>query len=46
MRNLRVPLGYADSHYHLRQHIELVRAKVKEMRAEAGLSGPPAGAGS
>lgn len=31
VRNLRVPLGYADTSYHLRQHVDLVRAKVKEM---------------
>jgi TRAP transporter TAXI family solute receptor len=45
VRNLRVPLGYADAHYHLRQHVELVRAKVKEQQA-ACVSGPPAAAGS
>jgi TRAP transporter TAXI family solute receptor len=45
VRNLRVPLGYADSHYHLRQHVELVRGKVKEQRA-ACVSEPPAAAGS
>ena len=35
VRALRVPLTYADAHYHLRLHIDLVRAKVKEMRAAA-----------
>jgi TRAP-type uncharacterized transport system substrate-binding protein len=35
VRNLRVPLGYADAHYHLRLHVDLVRAKVKERRAAA-----------
>ena len=34
VRALRVPLGYADAHYHLRLHLDLVRAKVKEARAE------------
>jgi hypothetical protein len=33
VRALRVPLGYADAHYHLRLHLDLVRAKVKEARA-------------
>ena len=33
VRSLRVPLGYADAHYHLRLHVDLVRAKVKERRA-------------
>jgi len=33
VRTLRVPLGYADAHYHLRLHLDLVRAKVKEARA-------------
>ena len=32
IRGLRVPLGYADAHYHLRMHLELVRAAVQEMR--------------
>ena len=31
VRNLRVPIGYADSHYHLRLHIDLVRKRVQEM---------------
>lgn len=35
VRSLRVPLGYADAHYHLRHHVDLVRAKVKEIRAAA-----------
>lgn len=35
VRALRVPLSYADAHYHLRLHLELVRAKVKEARAAA-----------
>jgi TRAP transporter TAXI family solute receptor len=38
VRTLRVPLGYADAHYHLRNHVELVRAKVKELRAAAAVS--------
>jgi TRAP transporter TAXI family solute receptor len=33
VRNLKVPLGYSDAHYHLRLHVDLVRAKVKERRA-------------
>jgi TRAP transporter TAXI family solute receptor len=33
VRALRVPLGHADAHYHLRLHLDLVRAKVKEARA-------------
>ena len=32
-----VPLAYADSLYHLRQHIDFVRAKLK--RAEPGRGG-------
>jgi TRAP transporter TAXI family solute receptor len=35
VRALRVPLGYADAHYHLRLHLDLVRARVKERRASA-----------
>jgi TRAP transporter TAXI family solute receptor len=35
VRSLRVPLGYADAHYHLRLHVDLVRSKVKELRAAA-----------
>jgi hypothetical protein len=33
VRSLRVPLSYADAHYHLRLHLDLVRAKVKEAQA-------------
>ena len=33
VRNLRVPLGYADAHYHLRLHIDLVRHRVEASRA-------------
>ena len=46
VRGLRVPLGYADAHYHLRQHVELVRSKVKELRAALGVSGSRGDAGS
>ena len=38
VRKLQVPLGYADAHYHLRNHLELVRANVKELRAAAAVS--------
>ena len=31
VRSLRVPLGYADAHYHLRMHVDLVRRRVQEM---------------
>jgi hypothetical protein len=31
VRRLRVPLGYADAHYHLRMHVDLVRRRVQEM---------------
>jgi hypothetical protein len=31
VRSLRVPLGYADAHYHLRMHLDLVRRRVQEM---------------
>jgi uncharacterized protein len=31
VRSLRVPLGYADAHYHLRLHLDLVRRRVQEM---------------
>ena len=31
VRNLRVPLGYADAHYHLRLHVDLVRRRVQEI---------------
>ena len=36
VRTLHLPLGYSDSLYHLRHHLDLVRAKVKEARAAAG----------
>jgi uncharacterized protein len=32
VRALRVPLGYADAHYHLRLHLDLVRRRVQEMK--------------
>jgi uncharacterized protein len=32
VRGLRVPLGYADAHYHLRLHLDLVRRRVQERR--------------
>jgi TRAP transporter TAXI family solute receptor len=32
VRNLRVPLGYADAHYHWRLHLDLVRRRVEERR--------------
>jgi TRAP transporter TAXI family solute receptor len=35
VRSLKVPLGYADAHYHLRMHIDLVRRRVQEM-SQAG----------
>jgi hypothetical protein len=31
-----VPLGYADAHYHLRLHLDLVRRRVQEMK-QAGV---------
>jgi len=31
VRSLKVPLGYADAHYHLRMHADLVRRRVQEM---------------
>jgi TRAP transporter TAXI family solute receptor len=36
VRGLRVPLGYADAHYHLRLHLDLVRRRVQEMK-QAGV---------
>jgi hypothetical protein len=30
-----VPLGYADAHYHLRLHLDLVRRRVQELRQAA-----------
>jgi TRAP transporter TAXI family solute receptor len=33
VRGLKVPLGYADAHYHLRLHLDLVRRRVQEMKA-------------
>ena len=35
VRTLRLPLTYADAHYHLRLHVDLVRNKAKELRAAA-----------
>lgn len=31
VRGLKVPLGYADAHYHLRLHVDLVRRRVQEL---------------
>jgi len=31
VRSIKVPLGYADAHYHLRMHADLVRRRVQEM---------------
>ena len=31
VRAIKVPLGYADAHYHLRMHADLVRRRVQEM---------------
>jgi TRAP transporter TAXI family solute receptor len=31
VRSLKVPLGYADAHYHLRMHADLVRRRVQDM---------------
>ena len=28
VRQIQVPLGYSDAHYHLRLHVDMVRAKV------------------
>jgi TRAP transporter TAXI family solute receptor len=36
VRALRVPLGYADAHYHLRAHLDLVRRRVQERQQQAG----------
>jgi len=30
-----VPLGYADAHYRLRMHVDLVRRRVQEMAQTA-----------
>jgi TRAP transporter TAXI family solute receptor len=43
VRHLRVPLGYADAHYHLRLHIDLVRRRVQEL-SQGQL--PPASSGA
>lgn len=32
VRGLRIPLGHADAHYHLRLHLDLVRRRVQEMQ--------------
>jgi TRAP transporter TAXI family solute receptor len=39
VRALRVPLGYADAHYHLRLHLDLVRRRVQELQ-QAGATCP------
>jgi TRAP transporter TAXI family solute receptor len=31
VRSIKVPLGYADAHYHLRMHADLVRRRVHEI---------------
>jgi len=28
VRRMEIPLGYSDAHYHLRLHVDMVRAKV------------------
>jgi TRAP-type uncharacterized transport system substrate-binding protein len=38
VRQLRVPLGYADAHYHLRLHLDLVRRRVLERQQAASTS--------
>ena len=38
VRALRVPLGYADAHYHLRLHLDLVRRRVQEMKQAGSAS--------
>ena len=38
VRQLRVPLGYADAHYHLRLHLDLVRRRVLEQQQAASAS--------
>ena len=47
VRRLRVPLGYADAHYHLRLHVDLVRRRVQELSQAApprsSPSDPPIG---
>jgi len=35
VRGLQVPLGYADAHYHLRLHLDLVRRRVLDRRQTA-----------
>jgi TRAP transporter TAXI family solute receptor len=42
VRNLRLPLGYADAHYHLRLHLDLVRRRVQEMTHAPAAPPPPA----
>lgn len=43
VRQIEIPLGYSDAHYHLRLHVDMVRAKV--MAAKDKLAPPtPAGA--
>lgn len=32
---IRVPLAYADLHYNLRLHIQLVRALIREKEAQS-----------
>ncbi len=31
VRSLRLPLGHADAHYHLRAHLDLVRKRVQDL---------------
>jgi len=31
VRSIKVPLGYADAHYHLRMHADLVRRRAQEI---------------
>jgi hypothetical protein len=42
VRSLRVPLGYADAHYHLRVHVDLVRRRVLEMSEGRATPSSPA----
>ena len=40
MRQINIPLGYSDAHYHLRLHFDMVRAKVMAAKDRLVLDAP------
>jgi hypothetical protein len=40
VRQIEIPLGYSDAHYHLRLHVDMVRAKVIAAKEKLAPSAP------